>query len=60
MNDVSFVYDSIEVIKTGRTATRKLPSGKSQSVVEITPKDQTIASWKKWVNEQELFEISGE
>lgn len=53
----TYVYENIEVRKTGRKAERKLKSGKVDVVIEITPMDQTIGSWKKWVVEDALFEV---
>lgn len=60
-----FVYDGIEVIKTGRIAskdqqvrgyngTRKV----TEVVVEITPVPRSgELSWKRWVREDELYII---
>ena len=55
--DTSFVYENGEVVKTGRRAERKVRSGKVDELVEITPKDATTGSWKKWVREDELYEV---
>ena len=55
----SFVYENVEVIKTGRCANKTLPSGKKDTLFEITPKHSTSGSWKKWVRQTELFEITG-
>lgn len=56
----TFVYDGVEVIKTGRNATKKLTSGKLDVVVEITPLLSTTGAWKKWVQESTLFEVEQE
>lgn len=53
----TFVYENIEVRKTGRRAERPLKSGKVDVVIEITPMDQVAGTWKKWVNEDALFRV---
>src|SRR5690606_7994258 len=61
-----FVYDGLEVIRTGRIASRnsqvktyKGSSIKAETVVEIMPiAAQGTATWKKWVREDELFVIT--
>ena len=53
----SWVHDNIEVTKTSRRAERKLKSGKLDVLIEITPKDQTNGTWKKWCHPEELFEV---
>lgn len=60
MSNPSFVYNETEVIKTGRTAVQKLRSGRVDTLFEITPKDQSVGQWKKWVHEHQLFIIEGE
>lgn len=55
--DKTFVYDNIEIRKTGRKAERKLTSGKVDLLLEITPADPMSGSWKKWVREADLFEV---
>ncbi len=54
----TYVYENVEVKKTGRTAQKKLKSGSIDQLVEIAPIDTVIGSWKKWVREAELFEVS--
>lgn len=56
-NDITYVYENVEIVKTGRSAERKLKSGKVDQLVEITPQDSSVGSWKKWVREDELFEV---
>jgi hypothetical protein len=56
MDDVCFVYDGIEVKKTGRVATRKLKTV-TQTIIEIQPKNENDGTWTKWINPIELFEI---
>lgn len=56
----TFVYENNEVIKTGRSATKTLKSGKVDTLVEITPKDNSIGIWKKWVRVDDLFVVAGE
>lgn len=56
-NRSTYVYDSVEVIKTSRTASKNLSSGKKDSLIEITPAASTTGTWKKWVREIDLYEI---
>ena len=51
----TYVYDNVEVSKTGRVALKKLNSGKVDTLVEITPINSQVGVWKKWVREHELF-----
>lgn len=57
MTTKSWVYEGVEVVKTGRSATKTLASGKRDVVVEITPLQSTTGTWKKWVQESTLFEV---
>ena len=52
----TFLFEDVEVQLTGRTATRKLRSGKVDERVEITPVEITPV-WKKWVRKTDLYEI---
>lgn len=52
-----YVYENVEVVTTGRIATKSLSSGKIDQVIEITPVHQSSGSWKKWVREKDLYEI---
>jgi len=55
---IIYLFDSIEIIKTGRSAERKLRNGNIDSKIEITPADiKTNGSWTKWIKESELYEI---
>ena len=54
----TYVYENVEVKKTGRTAQKTLKSGSVDQLVEITPVDPMVGSWKKWVRDAELFEVS--
>lgn len=59
MTEETYVFESVEVKKTGRTAKRemKLPNGKVHNtsvMVEITPVDSDLG-WKKWVDDAHLF-----
>lgn len=56
----TYVFDNAEVQMTGRTAKKKLKSGKIDELYEITPLDPAIGTWKKWVREAELFEVEGD
>lgn len=53
----TYVYDNVEVRKTGRKAQNKLRSGKIDELVEVTPVDSVCGSWRKWVREDVLFEV---
>lgn len=55
--DITYVHENVEVRKTGRTAQNTLRSGKIDEVVEITPVDSTVGSWKKWVRPDQLFVV---
>ena len=60
-----FVYEGVEVIKTGRFATRKInaktysgPKTTEEVVFEISPIPRAgETQWKRWVREEELFTI---
>ncbi len=60
-----FVYEGVEVIKTGRFATKKInaktysgPKITEEIVHEITPIPRPgEQQWKRWVREDELFTI---
>jgi hypothetical protein len=56
-NRSTYVYDSVEVVKTSRTASKNLSSGKKDLLIEITPAASTTGTWKKWVREIDLYEI---
>lgn len=53
----TYVYDNVEVRRTGRVATNTLRSGKVDEVVEVTPVDSTVGTWRKWVREDVLFKV---
>lgn len=53
----SFVFENIEVIMTGRKASRVLSSNKCETLVEITPKNDKDGLWHKWVPERVLFVV---
>ena len=51
----TYVFEGVEVFKTGRTASRKLRTRERVlMLIEIQPVDRTF-TWKKWVNELELY-----
>ncbi len=64
-DDVSYIYDGVEVIRTGRTATKNFTNKMTRSqtsielrLYEIQPLDvSTHGSWKKWVSLDDLFTI---
>lgn len=53
----TYVFDNVEVRKTGRVARKQLKSGKIDEMFEITPVDTVVGSWKKWPREVELTPI---
>lgn len=53
----TYLLDDIEVVLTGRTATRKLKRDRTDKRHEVTPSDNTSGSWKKWVRMTDLYEI---
>jgi len=53
----TYVFDNIEVRKTSRVAYNTLRSGKIDILIEITPVDQIVGSWKRWVKEESLFTV---
>ena len=71
MTNKTYVYDGQEVRKTGRTA-RKKPRGQNlnrlsaareaiQIEIEALKDPNTDTTpWKKWVREEELYQIDGE
>ncbi len=63
MSDETYVYDGVEVKKTGRTAVRKIarawPEGTTAGVhvlYEIQPVDKDL-DWKKWVDDKALYQV---
>lgn len=56
MNE-TYVYEQVEVKKTGRTAQNPLRSGRVDILHEITPVDAMVGSWKKWVREDVLYTV---
>jgi hypothetical protein len=56
----TYVSGDLEVRKTGRFATKALPGGKTLRLVEITPVSEYDGTWKKFVQENSLFEIQEE
>jgi hypothetical protein len=63
MKEISYVHDGVEVMLTGRIATKELKARRNQEsttdeLVEITPKDDETGSWKKFVRMKELYTLS--
>lgn len=54
----TFVMNDTEVRLTGRTANRKISAVKAQELVEVTPADEDLGTWKKWVPKSSLYEIA--
>ena len=66
--DKSYVHEGVEVVLTGRVAKKEMKRAVTRRtaakavnqdglIYEITPKDNEIGSWKKWVKMSDLFEI---
>jgi hypothetical protein len=53
----TYVLNDTEVKLTGRTASRSVPGGKQQELVEVTPAEEDNGTWKKWVPKSTLFQI---
>lgn len=54
-----YVHDGVEVMKTGREATRSVgtgPRARTLTLVEIMPVDKTF-DWRKWVDPAVLFTV---
>jgi hypothetical protein len=55
----TYVYDGIEVRKTGRTASKESPTLRGKrfvTLIEITPVGDDVG-WKKWVDENSLYVV---
>jgi hypothetical protein len=53
----SYVFEQAEVVLTGRKASKKLRSGRDETLYEITPVSKLTGSWCKWVTMSQLFEV---
>ena len=53
----TWVFENIEVLKTGKVATKKLASGKVDTMYEVTPVDEFNGKWKKWAREENLYKV---
>lgn len=53
----TFLFEDVEVRKTGRTAKRTLRNNKVDERFEITPIDTMQGVWKKWVRNSDLYDI---
>lgn len=54
----TYVYNGVEVVATGRIATKKLKRDRTITLVEITPYDNPVEHWKRWVDQDDLMKIS--
>ena len=52
-----YLYEDIEVKLTGRTAVKQISASRSLVLSEITPKDEQMGTWTKFVNLRTLFEV---
>ncbi len=57
--DETFVFNEVEVRKTGRFATKELLGGKTLTLFEVTPVHTWDGTWKKWANHNALLVING-
>lgn len=59
MSNKTYVYDGKEFALTGRTANKKMPSGKIKTLYEIRPAeaDPDYKTLNKWVTMDELYVI---
>jgi hypothetical protein len=57
---VTYLHEGIEVVKTGRVASRPFKSGKVDELLEITPQNPVVGKWTKWVREADLYIVKGE
>lgn len=55
----TYVFDGTEVKLTGRKASKKISQNRSHILHEITPVTEDF-DWKKWVPEEQLYEIQHE
>ncbi len=56
----TFVYNKIEVLKTGRIATKRTPQGTiSYMLYEIKSVDP-LCTWTHWATESELLEVEND
>ena len=53
----TFVFNEIEVAKTGRYATKDLLGGKKMVLFEVTPVNDWDGTWKKWAAANSLLPI---
>jgi hypothetical protein len=57
MNRETFLLNGIEVVYTGRIATRHIRNNKTDTLYEVSPLHDDDGSWKKWVHKKELYQI---
>lgn len=56
-NEQTYVFENVEVRKTGRTASKPALGKGDLTLVEITPVSDFDGSWKRWVIPTSLFNI---
>lgn len=54
--NMTYIHEGVEVQLTGRVAERKMTNSTAE-LVEITPVDKDVGSWKKWVSKKSLFDV---
>lgn len=59
MSEQTFVFENVEVRKTGRTASKPAmgPNKLNLTLVEVTPVSEYDGDWKRWVIPNQLFNI---
>lgn len=55
--NITYLLDDIEVVLTGRTATRELKNNRKDERHEIKPADPSLGTWTKWVRMTDLYTI---
>jgi hypothetical protein len=60
MSEQTYLYQDVEVRKTGRTAERTLRNNKVDNRFEITPVQKIDGVWLKWVRDVEMYKIEKE
>ena len=60
MDKKSYIYDSVEVMLTGRKASKKVKRRRridTETLYEVTPCNIEVGTWKRWVKPEELYVI---
>jgi len=60
MDKKSYIYDSVEVMLTGRKASKDVKRRRrtdKEVLYEVTPCNDEVGTWKRWVKPEELYVI---